>query len=423
MITRKLKNFEYAGFVDQGVSGELKIHHQDSFDTPNGFVMVVAGSESMQEGGQQRAELTVGRIRYYLENDLVEDPAEAARNALIYANGYLFEKYCREDEDRRLPLSCLCLLIKDQKVHYSWAGSVCMKLLAGKKLVPLVASDVDLQGDNNQHAEFLGVQKILAPASCMSALSPVDGDMLLLGTSPMCKYLKDKAIRKVLLDSMPVQTKLARLGKIISESGNTDQVALQLLSFYNINNTERLYSPVAGIAPFPSAKSGSKVALYRRGNFLKIAGAVFALIIISYMVYDLFLFEPQPAHRIITVDPVDPPEPVIEDTLVVAEQDQPEETQGEFPDDVPYRVRTGDSWGRIYQRFEVCSWFIRNHPPNIGKVQNQPVAGVELMIPVRFSANESWNPRYYTHFTLDKVGGSCENANEEFLEKFYRNLD
>lgn len=413
MVTRKMKNFEYAGISHAGSQAQNISHQQDSFETPNGFALVLAACEIEPDDNQCLSATAIERVRYYLENDLVDDPREAVQNALIYANGYLFEQR-HKDNLTAIPGSCLCVLVRDQKVYYSWAGNVCAFLMAGKKWVPLTGTmpsfgrdDVDIAGDKGESGYFLGVEKTFVPAVCEIPLQPLDQDMLLLGTSPVCKFLREKDARRILLDSMPTQTKAMRLVNIVSQGEHQGSLALQLVSFYNLDQKERSYAGVAPAAVQGRQEEPSSEK-YSTMSKVKIIAVVLGLLAVVYMIYDLFFYEPQPPSRIVTVDPVNGD---LQDATVA---------DARMPADVPYTVRSGDTWSSIYSRFQVCSWFIRNHSPNTDKFREttNPVEGMQLMIPVKYSADPALNPEYHHEFTLDQVGSGCRNVNEEFRSQF-----
>ncbi|MFO7979136.1 MAG: hypothetical protein R6U64_10800 [Bacteroidales bacterium] len=409
MVSRKLKHFEYAGQDEAGPSGDLAIHQQKSFETPNGYVLVMSSCDSPRQAAAQQTATVLERVKYYLDNEVLDDPTQAVQNALLYANGYLFEQQRKQDE-QPLPVSCLCLLIQEQTVYYSWAGDVNMFLFADKKWIPMVQAS----------GEFLGIQKMIVPGVCDQPVQPVDDDLILIGTGPVNELASGKHARKVLLDNMPAQTKVVRLVKILKDSDHQRALALQLVRFYNMGHQQRTFVP-SSHEPAPSVAAGKLVQdilqLPGRNNVVKTALAVIAFILIGYMVYDLFFSDAQPVARVVSPEETSKEQ---KDSATVEMNPAVQVAQPELPADVQYTVRSGDTWGKIYGQYEVCSWFIRNHPPNSSLFENtnDPVVGTRLMIPVAYSADSSLNPEYYQEFTTDKVGSSCQNAGTQFLEEF-----
>jgi len=220
------------------------------------------------------------------------------------------------------------------------------------------------------------------------------------------------------------------------------------VGFYNLGQDTRSFLP--GEAPAAARPTGKEEKgpsgpgpLGMRSLLWK-ALVIIAAVFVVYMVYDMFFFNPRPARNIELVEsPADTL--ATEDSLSAAGMPPQEALSGEppsgqepeppaareagasppaLPADREYPVRSGDTWGSIYREFEVCSWFIRNHPPNAGKFDrsNNPVAGTILAIPVMYSASQGLNPHYYTEFTTDKVGASCQHANRAFLRRFEESI-
>ncbi len=438
MATKKHKNFEYAGHTGGLDSEGNNFHAFDSFDTPNGFAFVVVGNDRDPGPETSLSQIVIERLKYYLEIEDEVSPTEAVRNALVYVNGYVYTLSKKTPGMQAGELSCLCVLFKEQKIYYSWIGQTCLHLFTGKKLVPLTWEVFEGQEDTASAGPgklaFMGTEQFLNPGVCGEALVPVDGDMLILGTSGFCLNPEEKRIRKVLSDSMPTHTKVQRL---ISQTGQNDEeapMAVMLTAFYNLDQQERSFVAGGAIVPEKETK-GDQQSVWTLSNPVVRNGLiVVGLAFVLYMIYDLFLFNPRPARQIAPVEQTEElmPEPGdVADSLTSVPSDQamatpetplsPGTTQpATLPSDRTYQVRSGDTWGRIYREFEVCSWFIRNHPPNQGKFDrsDNPVAGTTLLIPVKYSASERLNPNYFQHFTTDLVGGSCENANREFLRRF-----
>jgi len=483
MATKKLKYFEYAGQF-AGLSGaDVAKHLFDSFETPNGHVYVVAGSNLSGEPGDYLGKVTVERIRYYLDNEVPADAAEAARNALIYANGFLRLLSEKNIDMAGAELSCLCLIVKDCKVYYSWVGQVCLFLFASRKLVRL---NWDVYREETAERQgklwdmvFLGQDMTLLPGFGKQALLPANDDIVLFGTGGLCLTADEKQLKKILSDSMPSHTKLARLlGKAEAEQLPS---AGMLIQFYNLEQEKRSYvaggrapkavvKPAGGAVARPAA--GSRLPAIGRTvwqavakafswpparaagpapGFFSLSNPVFrlllfglAFVVLAYMIYDMFLFDTGPSRlmdpdapeQLITAGTTEPEgagsgeaaaesvgeQPAVPPvaTPAPAPAPAPESSATVIPDDIRYNVRSGDTWGRIYSNYGVCSWFIRNHPANRGKFDaaNNPLAGTQIMIPVKYSSRRRYNPTFYQEFTTDKVGSACQNANQAFIDRF-----
>ncbi|MBW6497629.1 MAG: hypothetical protein K0B09_04520 [Bacteroidales bacterium] len=422
MATRKLKNFEFAGLQNAEAGSVDALHTFNAFETPNGFVFLVSGSSQPVEEAQQVGSIINERIRYYLENEVLADPKEAVRNALVYANGFIFEKRRKEPEFTPGEASVLCLLVRDEKVYYAWMGDVSLYLYTGKRRFTLTwpletAAEHDAESEQKQML-FLGAHQLAEPAVCDKALVPVDNDMLFMATGSGWQSLREKAFCGVLADSMPSHTKVQRLVKIVTEQEPDRPVAAQLIAFYNLAQNERSF--VAGkSAPVKSVieKIQSKIEDKPKSTLVKSLLIAIGIIILGYMFWDIFLNNPQrPVNVEISRTAVEEADSLALDTIEAAPE---RAAQATLPADVEYVVRSGDTWGSIYRQYEVCSWFIRNHPSNAGRfdADDNPVFNTTLVIPVKYSASSRLNPSYYREFTTDKVGNACQNVNETFKRR------
>ena len=429
MATRKLKNFEFAGLHNTDVENYPALHCFQDFETPNGFAFVVSGSEKILEEDQQLCEVINDRVRYYLNNELLDDPREAVRNALVYANGFVYERSRKEEGFVAEKASVLCVLVQEGKVFYSWMGEVSLYLYTGKRRYPLTWLAREGRGNDSVTVSesdtvlYLGMKQLAEPAVCEQPLVPVDGDLVFIGTGATWDVMRDKAFCAVMADSMPTHTKLQRLMKMAGDIQPDQPAAAHLIAFYNLDQTERSFA--AGktrTGPSVRERIQAKMEERSKNTLLKNVLIGLGILILVYMFYDLFLNTPNKPVKV-TI----PEETItVSDSLeLTSETVEGEELAGgTLPDDVEYIVRSGDTWGSIYRQYEVCSWFIRNEPANAGKfdAEDNPVYNTRLVIPVRYSGSRNLNPGYYQEFTLEKVGRSCQNVNEAFKRRFDRKV-
>ncbi len=416
MATRKLKNFEFAGhkYVENNDSEGL--HTFDSFDTPNGYVFVVAGSDRPVEGNWQVSEIISERVKYYLENDQPGDPKEAVGNALVYANGYVYAKAGKEPGFKPGRASVACLLVVEGKVYYAWMGQVSLYLNTEKKRYSLISpTRLEVDGTGDQIL-FLGQQQMAIPGVGENPLVPVDGDMLLLGTGVGWGGIREKIFCNTLTDSMPTHTKVQQLAKLAFAEQANSPLASFLISFYNLNQSNRSFSEgQAKEAPSIYEKFLQKIESRPGGSILKPVLIALVILIVGYMTYDMFFFNPTKPVTVRTTAPViDPAAPMADPTEASANETA--QVRAAPPANILYTIRRGDTWGRIYQQFEVCSWFITNHPNNSGKFDGagNPNLNSTITIPLRYSASRRLNPAYFQEFATAIVGNACQKVNEAF---------
>ncbi len=429
MTTRKLNNFEYAGLSQQGRPEFEGMCRQDGFDTPNGYAFVLVSSGVHNAHQAKLTEVALERIRYYLENETEPDINVAAANALSYTSGFIYQMVKKDASVIPANLSCICGLYKDGDLALAWIGDVCGQLFTGKKLFPLTwfPEKAEISG---QSSWYLGLEPMINPEVTSGRIRPVNGDVLLLSSHEVCLSFQEKATRRIIQDSMPLQTKVARITRMVCEKASGSLAALVMVGFYNLDTEKRAFiagKPYQRELPMEASDEtnvqtetidmAKKPGLNKGKKDTSLLWRIFyvlALLAVVYMVYDLLIHDPRPPVRIPSVET-----PVMQEMI---EAPLPEEQKPDpvIPDDVAYTVRSGDTWSRIYAQFGVCSWFIINHPPNTGRFGRDGtlISGQQLMIPVIYSGRRDMNPDYYLEFSIDRVGSACQNAGRELLQSF-----
>jgi PPM family protein phosphatase len=419
MATRKLRNFEYAYHSQEYKSTEQIREVSGVFEPGNDHLFVLCSSMSNEIRDAKAAEIAVERIAYFFESEFIENPIDALNQAIVYTNGYI-QNYGRENEGLEgMKTACLVVLNRDNKVYYANIGGNGLYFFNGKKLYPLACSS----SDGLQEDTLLGVNSEINPFICEHPFVPVEDDTLVLCSEKFLGCVSEKSVKAMLSDPMPLLTKVSRLVDLASQNCGDDNVSVVLINFYNMDNEERSfdYNKTATSGSFVDKVKLPKLIKHPVWNMV-IIGAI--ILFFSYMVYDLFIYNPKPARRVELSGQVDDAGTEVgvpeEAKVVSVENAKGKELTYVIPNDSVYAVKTGDTWGKIYQQFGVCSWFIRNHKPNTGKFDraNNPVAGTRIQIPLQYSSKQNLNPRFYQEFATEKVGSTCQNANESYLKAF-----
>jgi PPM family protein phosphatase len=450
MANKKLKNFEFANHTEKGKLYKVNTDEVVFFDCANGSVFLICQDNSETQLETSPANLAAQRIRYYLENEYVANPANALYNALIYTNGFIYEYGRKNDEYKNVQVHCACILIRDNMAYYSTFGEIAIYFFNGKKLHLLsqgnkritsltpTSSEINDLTEEVANPDFLlGKNRDINPDVNTEALVPLNDDMVLLCSKGFFDAVPEKSISKILYDPMPVQTKVYRLVDMANIAGGEENISIQLVSFYNLEHVERKFKPL-DVRKAISVKRTSRVDQNEEKSGLgenstleqlsekyltgpvKIVLTVLGVLLFAYMVYDLFIHDPMPPVKNTNR------EIVVKETAPVVVEEKKEEKPVEvvsnkkIPADQAYLVKSGDTWGRIYTQYGVCSWFIRNHESNKGKfdADDNPVAGSRIQIPLVYSARKELNPNFYQEFSLQKTGNRCENANQAFIDSF-----
>lgn len=434
MATKKFSTFEFASLADTGKSSITGLNRYDVFETPYGYAFVLIINEGGTNNQSEISGIAMERIRYFLKNAPDEKSEHVAQNAIIYVSGYLYQYGNKNTAYKAGNISCMCVLLHEERVHYAWYGNVELLLFTGKRFYLLGgqhANEKKSAGNNRpsyETAAYLGQQVAIEPYTADTCLEPVSHDKLLLTSGNISHLLNTKETKRILCDNMPLQTKVVRIIRELRNHQHNNSLAITLIRFYGFQNKERkLPSSQLITKPDVEKKTGVKIPENNQKEtkkqhkpFLMIRNILYVLgfIVVGYLFYDLFIKDPHP--------PISLPDTLStvawESTVVVSDTLHDNDIQAKpvVPEDVVYVVRGGDTWGRIYTQYGVCSWFIINHPPNTGRFgrEGSLIAGNRLRIPVRYSGKPEFNPYYYGEFSAENVGVRCENAGKELREAF-----
>lgn len=421
MATKKFSTFEYASVSNLSDSSPAACILQDEFATPLGhaFVMVTDGL------GQNKDLISIvfERIRYYLEHEPDESSDVIIKNALIYTGGYLHHMQKKEPALELGKVSCLCVLYGHERINYAWVGDIELFLFTGKKMYVLTSPGHQEEGSSMK--AYLGHQAIIVPNSDEGAMAPVAGDKLIMATGDISKYLHTKEIKKILKESMPLQTQASRMIRQVEDGGSCQSAsALIMIAFHNTGNVGRQPGKEKYSILKETSQSGDQEMRKNRKTdhekqlFSWKWGLVVAgCLLVIYMLYDILNYGPKPIQLPRTSTQV-VADSLIQTPAPATEHDK--EPSGAMPSDVTHNVQTGETWGRIYARYGVCSWFIINHPPNSGRFGSggSLIAGERLRIPIKYSGLQDLNPNHYKEFSIEVVGSRCEHAGRELRDAF-----
>ncbi len=432
MVTKKLKYFEFGSHSNKGSIKESNYDGYAAFESPNGHVFLMC--DGINEFGAKAKDIVIERIEYFLNKEVVNDPREAVQSALIYAGGYIHSYAKKQEKNDEIGISCLCVLIRNNKIFYAWVGNCNLFLYTGKNLhvltEPTFLSENNTKTDDLQKLQLLGKEKIPSPYVCERPITPLNNDIILLCTDGLYEKVNHKNIKKILSDPMPIYTKACRLSDMALKAGGEDNITLQLISFYNLDHKNRDFAPAS------ESKQDDELPKITKGIFMEnplwnsvIIGVI--ILLTGFMFYDLFFNNVKP-QKDITPEREIYIEKEAEEQKLKKEKEETSKISENIsfiidrylPSDSAYVVQSGDSWSNIYSKFKVCSWFIINYDKNKRKFDrnDNPVSGRKIYIPLKYSANEDINPYFYQYFSTDVVGSRCQHASEKIIRDFDKAL-
>ena len=102
--------------------GKVRKANEDyfgSFDTQNGFVLLVCDGMGGHVGGAVASQLAVESIQEYLTNQKYNDLAEALSNAIIYANKAILAYVHNHPELGGMGTKGVALVVKENTLYYA----------------------------------------------------------------------------------------------------------------------------------------------------------------------------------------------------------------------------------------------------------------------------------------------------------------
>jgi serine/threonine protein phosphatase PrpC len=138
-------------------------------------------------------------------------------------------------------------------VYYSALGDLAIYFFNGKKNILIakgkeekIEATVKEQNTDDTIEEIctgylLGMERNISPEVNIDPLVPLDNDMLLIASKGFYGVLAEKNIQKILVDPMPVQTKVYRFLDMANIAGGEENISIQLISFYNLEHKERKF--------------------------------------------------------------------------------------------------------------------------------------------------------------------------------------
>ena len=230
--------------------GKVRKANEDyfgSFDTQNGFVLLVCDGMGGHVGGAVASQLAVESIQEFLSNTKFTDPAKALSEAIIYANQAIVAYMQDHPELRGMGTTCVAIIVKDACLYYAHVGDSRIYIYSHNRLHRLTKDHsfvqrlVDLGEITEEEAEkhprrneitnALGLSNMAPPTIGKAPIEPLMGDSFLLCSDGLTGMVREKDISKVLRGDMTPQEKAARLVEMANVAGGVDNTTVQIINF------------------------------------------------------------------------------------------------------------------------------------------------------------------------------------------------
>lgn len=253
--TEEIKPFEPFSLSNIGAVRET---NQDRFvyeDTVNGSLFVVCdGMGGMSEGGVA-AQTAADTIVEVCSRKWYNEPEKLLKKALTAANDTVNTLFFKKMPGELGGTTAVIALIRDNKVYYAHVGDSRLYLIKEGKLIQITKdhslvqklldegelseSEARTHPYRNQIDRAIGTHTSVAPSIGKQALSPADGDALLLCTDGLNGMVEDKTIEKIINESGKPENVVKNLIDEAINQGGNDNVTVQFIRFFNTGNAPR----------------------------------------------------------------------------------------------------------------------------------------------------------------------------------------
>lgn len=266
----KQKNFEFGNCSDKGRVRRENEDYMGYFDTLNGDVFLVCDGMGGHAGGAYAAQLAVSSVREFLERKYFDDPADAIKEALEYANKAIYDKAINNPDYNGMGTTAVMLIVQAAKVWWGHVGDsrVYLQSFDGLRRLTNDHSFVQRLIDEgsiteeealthprrNELLAALGVHADVAVEVYEHAYTTIQGDIILLCSDGLTNALGDAEIEKILGAKATSQQKAVKLVELANNNGGPDNITVQVVTFNNApnavdNTTTKVVAPPTPPAP------------------------------------------------------------------------------------------------------------------------------------------------------------------------------
>ena len=285
--TRELANFHYISLTDIGNHRKNNEDYLGYFDTVNGHVFVVCDGCGGLPCGEKASRTAVNSFKFFFSNFYYKDPFQAINDAVDYAQNRILEEEKHDSECIGMATTMVLVLIRYNKAYYAHIGDSRIYYFSKRSLSCLTKDDSYVQmlvdegkitpeeaekhPRKNELTRVMGMRPPCKAHVCTSALEPGKGDLLLLCTDGLYNMVKESEIKAALAHRGYIEDKGMELVNTAKKNGGYDNITLQIIKFYNVNEEKTAQSPIINPKKKSSLLIGISVILFL------IAGIILAL--------------------------------------------------------------------------------------------------------------------------------------------------
>jgi len=234
----------HASLTDVGKVREVNEDAFGSDDVGHGRLFVVADGMGGHQSGDVASRLAVKSIIEGFRDSTAIDPSRRLLDALKSAHERIMARQGQRTGRDRMGTTAVALYISPDLAHYAWVGdsriylvregqlsSITRDHTVGRELLErgvLGPDELVSHPDGHKLSRALGMERQWQP-ECAPAPLPLEaGDMFLLCTDGLYKFLPEGEVLSVLLAHDPEQA-AGRLVELANERGGGDNITVQLV--------------------------------------------------------------------------------------------------------------------------------------------------------------------------------------------------
>ncbi|UPT69090.1 MAG: Stp1/IreP family PP2C-type Ser/Thr phosphatase [Sphingobacteriales bacterium JAD_PAG50586_3] len=245
----KQKNFEFGNCSDKGRVRRENEDYMGYFETLNGDVFLVCDGMGGHAGGAFAAQLAVTSVREFLERKYFDDPADAIKEALEYANKAIYDKAQNTPEFSGMGTTAVMLIVQAAKVWWGHVGDSRMYLQSFDGLRRLTNDHSFVQRlidegsiteeealthpRRNELLAALGVHADVAVDVYEHAYTTIQNDIILMCSDGLTNAASEAEIENILGAKASSQQKAVKLVEVANNNGGPDNITVQVVTFTN----------------------------------------------------------------------------------------------------------------------------------------------------------------------------------------------
>ena len=244
--TQTLKNFEFGNHTDTGRVRQQNEDYMGYFECLNGDVFLVCDGMGGHAGGALAAQMAVTGVREFLERKYFDDPADAIKEALEYANTAIFNKAMQSTEFHGMGTTAVMLIVQASKVWWGHVGDsrIYLKSFDGlnrvtndhsfvQKLIDegaISEEEAMTHSRRNELTAALGVSPEVTVDVFSQGYTAVVGDIFLLCSDGLTNAVSETEIEAILNETSTSQQKAVTLVNVANTNGGPDNITVQIVS-------------------------------------------------------------------------------------------------------------------------------------------------------------------------------------------------